>query len=51
MQLLRNAARQGRDNGAVFSTKTWAGYVETGAAMALELDGNFILVPSRAALP
>ena len=52
MQQLRTAAREGRERSHVFNTSVWAGYMETGASMALQLGGGgFVLVPSRAAEP
>jgi hypothetical protein len=46
---LRSAAREGRERSRVFDTSAWAAYLETGAGMALEGGGGFIIVPARAA--
>ena len=51
MQLLRSAARDGREHSQAFNTTSWARYLETGSSMALQIDGDYIVVPTRAALP
>jgi hypothetical protein len=51
VQLLRNAAREGREKSLAFNTNAWAGYLETGSSMALQIGGGFIVVPARAVLP
>ena len=51
MQLLRDAAREGRESSLAFDTKAWAGHLETGSSMALQLGGDFILIPARATPP
>jgi hypothetical protein len=50
-QLLRGAAREGREYSTVFNTSAWARYLETGARMALQIGERYILVPARAVPP